>query len=188
MIEEVRMSYRNDHDAALARIDDLEAELERLNTPEPPKPPRAPKLPAILALLSIVVASTAGAVVALEHDARVRAEPVATAPIAPDPMACRQAISRVYGFDARSTDPHAATPRDVSQIVASGAPCREQLPEGRWRAAEDELAGAISRIVVYYRNDPYALDNYVTAPQLWKEYNAAIAARDHVLLFAPPSS
>jgi hypothetical protein len=99
------------------------------------------------------------------------------------------------GFDARTTDPH-ANGRSVAPIEKVVASCRRELAEitnaigltdqqrgafQRWLAAEDTLAGDVSRIVVYYTNDPYQLDNYSTASQLWREYETDRAARDAAL-------
>jgi hypothetical protein len=103
--------------------------------------------------------------------------------------------ARAEGFDAVTTDPHGGA-RSVAGIDTVGAPCRRELAEvattiglssqqreafQRWLAAEDTLAGDLSRIQVYYENDPYKLDNYSTATQLWREYETDRAARDATL-------
>ena len=51
----------------------------------------------------------------------------------------------------------------------------------QWVTHEDELAGAIARIETYYASDPYQLDNYTSAPQLWDEYERAHKRRDEAM-------
>lgn len=183
------MSYRNDHDAALARVDALEAELhhmaleyEKLRTATPA--PAAPRRRVWAAIAITAGALSAFAIPIGAHLAASNAPPapsIAPTPAAPfDLGACVRAIHMPPQLDATRTDPHGAA-QPVEPIVASIAPCRMQLAPGAWRDAEDQLAGAVSRIVVYYEHDPYALDGYRTARQLWREYDDALAHRYAVL-------
>lgn len=109
---------------------------------------------------------------------------------------CVLAIKGNPLLDANLTDPHAAAPMSVDAIKATAAPCRDDLQlyrdSGladlreraaieRWLAAENDLAGAISRILVYYGSDPYLHDGYWSAPQLWIEFDRAVAHRDVAL-------
>jgi hypothetical protein len=195
------MSYRNDHDAALARIDALEAELAKLRTPEPPPVPRSrwPRVLGVLVPLSLMAVSGVFGYASRPH----KAAPPAAETREPDLRACKSAIAHVSGFDAATADPHATAPRDVHAIEPTGAACRSELASlaqdlrltqqqrdalRRWSATEDELAGDISRIVVYYDSDPYKLDGYTTAGQLWKEYDAAVHSRDAALFQFVPST
>jgi hypothetical protein len=200
------MTYRNDHDAALARIDSLEQELEAMKAA--PKP--APVVPANRYAWKIgIVASAAAAVLGgawVVDRAHTRAPLRASAPAVAVPIFAsvddfRPCVTHVLaaqgdGFDAQTTDPRHGG-RSVAPIEAVGAPCRNELARlirddvaltrdqrvafQRWLAAEDTLAGDLSRIVVYYTNDPYQLDNYATATQLWHEYNVDRGARDATL-------
>jgi hypothetical protein len=197
VIEEALMSYRNDHDAALARIADLESELGRVRaTTPPPAPPRTRRRSPILIAGAAALIGAAGAWVAMRTHAAApplalesRTAPPVRAPELPTLRACRQAIVPITGFDARTTDPHAVNPRAIAAIEASAARCRGELGQlagsndalRGWLAAEDAIAGDISRIAVYYGNDPYRLDNYATAGQLWRELTADVAARDAIL-------
>jgi hypothetical protein len=99
-----------------------------------------------------------------------------------------------------TTDPHGAAV-STADIAKTGASCRIEIaalansaasPElrdrfRRWSIAEDKLADPISLITVYYANNPYALDHYATAPQLWREYHRARNARDAVLAELAPA-
>jgi hypothetical protein len=200
-IEEVRMSYRNDHDAALARIAALEDELEQVRKATPPVPTPAPvRRRWGRVMLGIGSAAFALATVTMVTVAVVPRHKRAEVPSmsAPAPAmqvdvatlrACRNAITHVSGLDARTTDPHAETPRSVGELDAVGARCRAELAAaaagdaryGVWLNAEDELAGDISRIQVYYASDPYRLDGYSTAAQLWHEYERDVTWRDAAL-------
>ena len=200
------MSYRNDHDAALARIDSLEQELEQAKaaatvaaTPVP-KPNHVWRTALIATLGAGVLAG--GWLWQRPHHkqaelavpmAPVIAEPISIASLAPCLERVRAAPDAK--LDAVSTDPHGAA-HSIFGIEHVGASCRgdlaalvdqpglttaERAALQRWLAAENALAGDISRIVTYYGNDPYRLDGYTTAPQLWREYTTDRAARDAAL-------
>jgi hypothetical protein len=204
------MSYRNDHDAALHRVDALEGELARLrklhDKTETPPPKKAPTRTGLF-VASLLIGACTVAVAARSFragfaDASVyEPEPVQAASGHPAGLrACADAIrSPAARFDAITTDPRRGTAEPVSAIVPTGATCRDTMRGwagttnrdliervGVWAASEDQLAGAISRILVYYESDPYLLDNYATAAQLWREYDAAISARDRALVRVRP--
>lgn len=198
------MSYRNDHEAALLRVDALEQEVARLRSaPTSTTPAAATKRSPVASWFRIgLVLGLAGAgVVAMIARDRPTA---AAASIAienrvelPQSLAgvrdCIAAIEPLdRAIDATTTDPHGAA-NSTSWIAATGAPCRTLLASldepdpvlrdklGRWATAEDKLVDPISLITVYYASDPYALDNYASAPQLWREYHRARLERDDAL-------
>ena len=200
------MSYRNDHDAALARIEDLEQELDRLKAaPVPPPPPRV-RSRATLAYIAAaaVCAGGIGAIAHYRHDRDTTRVDHAGAAIAVAPAVSLDALgpcvaavraARAGDLSAKTTDPRGFH-RSIDAIAATGATCRHELAVlahdptlaaqqrealARWLVSEDELAGDLSRMAVYYANDPYALDGYSTAAQLWTEYRDDLAARDAVL-------
>ena len=209
------MSYRNDHEAALLRVDALEAELEVLrlayerqcakNDADKPPPKRRSRAAWIVAggVLALTAGTAVGAVTLFratasdEPRANERAL-VETRPAIDDRSMlreCRDAITPLtYPRTAETTDPRGMH-RSVAPIVDTGAPCRNLLADadhlaidptlrtlvGKWSHAEDELVGDITRTMIYYGSDPYAADNYVSAPQLWKEYDRDVSARNAVL-------
>jgi len=198
------MTYRNDHDAALARIDSLEQELEHLKV----KPAPVEVVPPTRHAWKVAIAASLVAAVVgggwLKHRASSHHVTAATESAIVHPYVSVDYLRRCLGdvlsapgdgFDARTTDPHAGG-RSVAAVAAVGATCRRELAEvassialtdqqravfQRWLAAEDTLAGDLSRIVVYYGSDPYRLDGYTTATQLWREYETDRAARDATL-------
>lgn len=207
------MTYRSDHDAALARVDALErenakltAENAKLREPAEGMDWNGPAYRvrsgsrSVLAIAAtgtlFATALIAGVLGAREHvqEAKLQRFEVRSTGIARERLEkCARAIGEAPGLDAVSTDPRAPSPASIEPVKATGAPCREDLrvyldsglidPRERrsvdaWRKAEDELAGTISRLVVYYRSDPYALDGYATARQVWIEYDRAVTARD----------
>ncbi len=202
------MSYRDDHDAALARIDALEVELERLQRETPPAAPPPPaRRPSRTLTLVAGVAGTLAAFALIgvfvpeaPHPAPAQPMPAQIALDPGDRAALRLCLDmietkHVTGLDEYSTDPH-GTARPVAPIVAVGTACRDELARlaqnsslddaqreavTAWQADEDELAGAISRLVVYYESDPYKLDGYQTAPQVWRELDLARTERDQLI-------
>lgn len=211
------MTYRSDHDAALARVDALEldnarlaAENAKLREPSVRHEYREPAegLPAsgtrtaitVFCVGSVLAAALiAGAITSVdEHrEHAIQRLDVRATGIAHDRLVqCAHAIAPKPHLDATVTDPHAARPLKIDPVAATGAACRDEMRvyldsavidsherralEG-WHDAEDELAGAISRLVVYYGNDPYMLDGYSTARQVWLEYDRAVSARDAAL-------
>lgn len=208
------MSYRNDHDAALSRVDALEIELETLRlayekqqaqvpTHVAPAPRRATWL-AIGVLAAVCGGLTTYQVIRSNGETSAE-DIVEVAPIAAPTYGmddreelrlCAAAIEKLGTTrTAANTDPHGSRALPVKPIVETGARCRLILKDWRtidvddalrpklaeWARAEDELVGSITRTVIYYDNDPYRADNYVSAPQLWREYDRAIATRDAVL-------
>jgi hypothetical protein len=193
------MSYRNDHDAALARVDALEAELARVRQAQAvvkPAVPRAHRYRRRLGLAS-AISITAGTAVA-----------IAMAATSPAPTESRVAtldtrVSRTT-LDACIADIHPAptvandrlTPAQAATVQFTGAPCRSDLgdmiAEGLWsprehdtlviwRDAEDKLANTIAMVSTYYQSSPATLDGYASSPQLWREYQRALGERDKAL-------
>lgn len=96
--------------------------------------------------------------------------------------------------DAASTDPrgtgHGVAPvlhstgcRDEIGDVLAGATisATERQKLETWADAEARLDATVAMIGEYYKADPYALDGYSTAPQLWTEYNRALVIRNDAL-------
>ncbi len=204
------MSYRNDHEAALLRVDALEQEVARLRSAPPPvvaKP--ATKRRPYASLLRIGVAmllagAGVAAMVGRDRPTASAAPPTAERVITGVPTsvdALRGCIAAITSTDLneRSTDPHGAA-NSVTPITKTGAACRTDLASRgelqldpvlsnkleAWAVTEDKLADPISMITVYYGSDPYVLDNYATAPQLWREYRRALSARDAALAELKP--
>jgi hypothetical protein len=167
------MSYRNDHDAALARVGVLEREVATLRERERDKaetPPLSPPRKPWWLVGACIGALTAGIVGGVALGASHGGERVADEPA---PIAST--------FDTSLLDACSAVScRDELHAVLDDASLgtgeRDMLAE--WAAAEDELAGAATRRDVYYANDPFTLDGYSTARQLEVEYERAIARRE----------
>ncbi|HEX5060979.1 MAG TPA: hypothetical protein VFV99_16545 [Kofleriaceae bacterium] len=192
------MTYRSDHEAALARVDALEHELAKLRKPaEKPRP--RPK--SRFAWFAASIAAAAGVFVGLTPAMCGGTDE--TQPAELDRLdrtrlvKCVEAVELTPLLTAAETDPHRETPKPITAIVPTAAPCREDLhtivessplsPNERvalstWVSYEDELAGAIARIETYYASDPYKLDNYTSARQLWVEYDRAHDQRDVAML------
>jgi hypothetical protein len=209
------MTYRSDHDAALARVDALERENAKLTADNAKLREAADGMqwraanrvrhPGSRRLVAVVAGGTlfataliAGVLSAHEQTRRTSQRfEVRSTGIARERLEkCARAIAPKPALDAVSTDPRALDAASIAPVKATAAPCRDDLhvfldsglidaDERRsveaWRKAEDELAGAISRLVVYYGSDPYSLDGYTTARQVWVEYDRAVAARDDAL-------
>lgn len=227
------MGYRNDHDAALARVDALETELEQMALEhEKTRTALAGQKPvvvrsgtsgavaaAFLAMAALGVSMTV-AMLRKADDPEVTvpvpvAVPAAVALAAPEPSpyyvtadlaSCLAGVEASMHnstrFDAETTDPRGAIARSPQSIIALGARCRPALDEAvrnlalrdtarallaRWVEREDDLAGAISRITVYYGLDPYALDGYASAGQLWRELDRARESRDALIVAERPN-
>jgi hypothetical protein len=195
------MTYRNDHEAALARIDSLEHELAGLRdkTPATAAPRRRKRTGLVVAgaMAALGFGVLGGVALVVASNAPPR-RPAAEAPVGRDFIVwCADAIQPGPVLDAEHTDPRATHPVTVEPIGHTGAPCRDELrryldtPDlsseerdalWKWAIAEDELAGATSRIEVYYASDPYKLDSYSTANQLWLEYDRAYFSRNRALV------
>lgn len=140
------MSYRNDHDAALSRVDALEAELDAMrrkyerDVAEKPPQERTSR-PRWIAggLLAVMTVATGVGLAMLIRLALIdREAPPATAPAVADAPAilpsdvlalreCRDAIAPLtVKLTAETTDPHGAK-MDTAPIVRTGAPCRRLL-------------------------------------------------------------
>lgn len=196
------MSYRNDHEAALARIDALEQEVATLRAiPTTPVAPRR-RSRGWLVLAASTAAIVGGVIGGVAVGLAADTTPHPRHPLASSPVDrtfikwCADAIQPAPQLDEERTDPRAERPVAVEPIGRTGAPCRAELREllatpalspderdalWKWVVQEDELAGAISRIEVYYGNDPYTLDHYASARQLWVEYDRAYFSRNRAL-------
>lgn len=198
------MTYRNDHEAALLRVDALEQEVARLRTAAPPpKPATKPRVGASLLRIGIAMLVTGvgvAAVVGRDRPAAVAAPAIVEVaqPVEVELDSVKDCIAKIApldrALDETTTDPNGAAV-STANLAKTGASCRVEIaalansaasPElrdkfRRWSIAEDKLADPISLITVYYANNPYALDHYSTAPQLWREYHRARNARDAVL-------
>lgn len=206
------MSYRNDHEAALHRVQALEDEVARLrtaataSTPTPATKPRRRSSRHYLAragLATVLVGASVMAIVSRDRPTAVAAPSAPTAPIRaaaiPESLApLRDCVAQIAPLtttlDATTTDPRGAGGA-IDEIARTGASCRRELAAyagveldpavrdqlRRWSTAEDTLANEISMLAVYYGDDPYGLDNYASAPQLWREYHRARIARDDAL-------
>ncbi|NVB83808.1 MAG: hypothetical protein HOV81_35865 [Kofleriaceae bacterium] len=210
------MTYRSDHDAALARVDALEREnakltadnaklrevadgIDRNGAANRVRHPGSRSVVAIAATGTLLATALIAGVLSAHEQARQTSQrfEVRSTGVARERLEkCARAIAPKPRLDEVSTDPRALDAASVEPVKATGAPCRDDLRvfldsgliDGRerrlvdaWRKTEDELAGAISRLVVYYGSDPYSLDGYTTARQVWVEYDRAVTARDAAL-------
>lgn len=196
------MTYRNDHEAALARIDALEHELAEVRA----TPARAPEqllAPRYRNRAGIVMGActvglfggiVGGFVLGSGPDREPRPH-AATKPAVSAPVQ-RDVIRRCADWiqeNARIAD---RQPPRAETIAHVGAPCRGELHDyirspdlsdgerealWQWAVQEDELVGDIARIEVYYTNDPEKLDSYASESQLWREYDRAYAGRNRAL-------
>ena len=206
------MTYRSDHEAALMRVEALEHEVARLRTAAPPvatRPETKSRAGASAIRAAIALALVGAGVVAIVARDRpvVVAAPAPVMVEQPQPLRgidhlrdCIAGIAAARQADATTTDPRGAA-ESTDWVASTGARCRDDLRELangpidsdlRFRIrqladAEDKLADPISMITVYYGNNPYQLDNYESAPQLWREYHRARAARDDVLAGLRPA-
>lgn len=206
------MSYRNDHDAALARVEALEVDNARLAQENATLRAPAQVLPRALwlsprkkALLGVVVIGAMGGIAAGVFAGTGRAdrdEPSIESmngkfsTLVHDRLAnCALDLADNPHLDAERADPRAANPVAVSAIAKTTG-CRGELSVmlsdgiistterdalARWLSAEEELDGTVSMILVYYGSDPYALDGYTSARQLWIEYDRAYFERNVAL-------
>jgi hypothetical protein len=192
------MSYRNDHEAALLRVDALEQELSsmmvaRLQTTAPTEKPATKSGPRAslfrIALAVVLVGAGIAAIIGRDRPT-VAAAPAPVEQGMPKVGGFRECIAAIAPVDDKidetTTDPHGAA-EPTAWIAKTGASCRAELARStdpavrRWAAAEDKLADPISLISVYYGGDPYTLDHYGTAAQLWREYHRARVDRDAAL-------
>ncbi len=197
------MTYRNDHEAALLRVDALEQEVARLQKTAPVEKPATKSRPHAslfrVALAVVLVGAGVAAIVGRDRPTvaaapapvaapvAARVEPSLSPKVAVGLRDCIAAIAPVEGkIDETTTDPH-GTAEPTAWILKTGASCRAELAKStdaavrRWAEAEDKLADPISLITVYYSSDPYALDHYDTAAQLWREYHRARLVRNAAL-------
>jgi hypothetical protein len=203
------MSYRNDHDAAVARVDALQhevarlaAENDKLRAPGPvAAPARKPRLG--LGLVTILGGGAVAAITGLMLGLAATASGAPHEAPAPQPLIAGNERAAVPDGPMSLADcANAIAPRpvadprkplDVAALERTSASCRTALRElargdvpgddsvTRWSNAEDRLANRISLLVVYYSSDPAALDSYTAAPRLWTEYDEARSARDAAL-------
>jgi hypothetical protein len=197
------MSYRNDHDAAVARVDALQHEVERLAAEnEKLRVPAASvrKSSFGLGLATVLGGSAVAAIGGLLLGLTTSASGSPPAP-EPEPAPSGVALNDLMPMSLAdcanaiaprpTTDPH--KPLDVAALERTGASCRAALralaaedANGEdsvtgWARTEDRLANRISLLVVYYSSNPAVLDGYAAAPRLWTEYDAALTARDAAL-------
>jgi len=199
------MSYRNDHDAALARAHALEAEVAHLKADAALRVVSLPKPPVRRGVVGIALAT---ALLGGALGVAFAGEPVA--PVASDPTPARAMATLDTRINRVALDQCIEgikplptirglrlTPLEVTAVEATGAPCRTEIrdyleqglwsPDERaaltnWAAAEDRLANSISMVAVYHRDDPIRLDGGATAGQLWSEYARAHADRDATIV------
>jgi hypothetical protein len=169
--KEAHMSYRNDHDAALSRVDALEhelAQLRRERSGERSKPRRGRKVFGVIAVGVVCAAAMAWT----RGDKTVPAAEVPAVKIAMTSDPCAGPIEERAARDAKAADPRTVGHRSAIEVMRGAAICgpREAVPS----AAEENVS---SLITVYYDGDPVALDGYATAEQLWREFHRARAAR-----------
>jgi hypothetical protein len=190
------MSYRNDHDAALARVDALERELavlkgERIELPQSPR--RMPWLVLAVSAAALIASLIFGLFI---KDERLREQTEQRVAQAEEQVA---SVSRdelelcVAKLPPRPLyfDPLA----DKLQIVAASGACRnlvhryvdggllandEHRAAAIWAWAEDDLANSISLITEYYRVGP-DVDDHATERQLWLEYDRLLRHRNAAL-------
>jgi hypothetical protein len=197
-------TYRNDHEASLARVAALEQALytlrknsEKVPRTAPPAVSRKPWPLFAASLAALTLGTFGGVALGIANSQRPSdAKPAVSAVDRTKLVECANGIEAAPLLGADLTDPRHPSPRPVAPIAATAAPCRADLTRlieiaplspdervllWRWAVQEDELAGAISRIEVYYASDPYALDNYSTAKQLWVEYDRAHQGRNRAL-------
>ncbi len=187
------MSYRNDHEAALLRVDALELEVARLQKGAPEKAATKPRSHASLfrvGLAVVLVGAGIAAFIGRDRPTVAAAPAPATERVVPKEVGFRDCIAAIapvdHEIDEITADPHGAA-EPIAWIARTGASCRAELTKStdpavrRWAAAEDKLADPISLITVYYGGNPYTLDHYRSAPQLWREYHRARLARDTAL-------
>jgi hypothetical protein len=193
------MSYRNDHDAALNRVAALESELARMRAEREGKPEVPAKQVARGGGVGAAAAFAVLAVSGVAAWAWVKAEPAPEVQPAPvevrEPMAvqapvfegsadaCMDAIDERAAHDAMATDPRGEA-KAVAVVMRGSAVCHLPSTAG-WASPEAEVINVTSLITVYYESNPYAMDNYASAQQLWREYHRARARRGDVALNVP---
>ena len=159
----------------------LEQEVARLQTVAPAEKPATRSRPHAslfrVALAVVLVGAGVAAMIARDRPT-VAAAPAPVEQLMPTVSGglreCIAVIAPVDDqLDETTTDPHGAA-EPTAWIAKTGASCRAELSKStdpavrRWADAEDKLADPISLITVYYGSDPYTLDHYGTAPQLWR--------------------
>lgn len=177
------MTYRSDHDAALARAAALEHEnaaLQRKLAPSLNVAPRRSRLPFIAVGVGVAVAVGGGAFVQsaghrdtrdlLERCSRKLAHKPSLDDIDTDPHGWRLSVAPIV--DTTGCRPELA--HRLGDVISSSE--RRALEE--WQTAEERLENEVSLITTYYGGDPYAADHYKSARQLWREYERAYDARE----------
>ncbi|HTL37895.1 MAG TPA: hypothetical protein VL326_32410 [Kofleriaceae bacterium] len=210
------MSYRNDHDAALARVDALAADNNRLlaenarlragETVELPHAARSNRRGPILAasFAGVAIAMAIGLITFAGAPVHAPKLPLPEAPLDDKPVVtftrgdlekCSfSLVTTPADRDAPSTDPHGEgrSVRPVLQSTGCRAEIRDVLTFGTisakerkdleaWADAEARLDATVAMVGEYYKGDPYALDGYSSAPQLWTEYNRALVIRNEAI-------
>lgn len=204
------MSYRNDFDAVVARVDALSSENAQLAaenaklragapiiTPPPPVERAVARGTAafVLAALAGVGVLAASVMTHGKHVTRHDSPPAARTNDPARLRACALTLELApVDSNATVTDPHGehhsigavqrstgcrTEIRDVLDDAVISA--KERAALVRWGDAEAKLDATVSMIGEYYAHDPYALDGYSTAPQLWTEYDRALVVRNFAL-------
>lgn len=176
------MTYRSDHDAALARVDALEHEnaaLQRkLAAPRPTwRVRRRQYWPAVAALpIGAVAAFAFGGGEPSVHGGS-------------ELEMCARTLAAKPVLDATDTDPHgralpaawAARPlgceAEIRARLNENLSIRERRALERWRETEDLLAHESRSLITYYANGPYDVDSYASSRQRWRDYDEAYADR-----------
>ena len=203
------MSYRNDHDAALARVDALASENSQLAaenaqlragmTIAVPQAERSVHRGVAALVLATLAGAGILAATVISHTHHRNAAPATREhSVAIDKAELRACVRTLEtsppNKSARETDPRSQRASIGPVLMSTG--CRPEIAKvldgailstderatlQRWRNSEASLDAVVSMIGEYYAHDPYVLDGYSTAPQLWREYDTALTHRNIAL-------
>lgn len=192
------MSYRNDHDAALARVDALQAEVAQLKR-DAAKAPRPPVRRGALRWLGagIGIATLAGIFTgAFVLGSSAEAESQTSEAVAQlDTRMHRARLDLCVEAIAQTPQrvaPDSVSPGDLRAFEAMAGSCLTTLRAVRgeglwspaeiealdaWITAEETLGNTVSMMSIYYSDQP-PRDNYASSAQLSREYGRARSQRD----------